>query len=183
MNYGALILAAGSSSRLGRPKQLVHLEGETLLDRSIRIAQEAGCTPVVVVLGAYENRIRNHCKLQGCLIITNPNWSDGMGTSLSCGVRMFDDVQGVIVMTCDMPSVTSDHLRSLASSGAATASSYAGHKGVPAYFPRDLFPELMKIMGDSGAKDLLRSADAIELAGGAVDIDTQADLARIGSAD
>jgi CTP:molybdopterin cytidylyltransferase MocA len=179
MKCGALILAAGASTRLGQPKQLIVLEGETLLGRSIRIAREAGCEPVVVVLGAYEALIRARCKFQDVSIISNADWADGMGTSLSRGAREFKDVLGIIVMTCDMPTVTADHLRNLASSGELRASAYAGRKGVPAYFPSSLFPQLIALSGETGAKGLLRSAVGTELNGGELDIDTVEDLAGL----
>jgi molybdenum cofactor cytidylyltransferase len=178
MKCGALILAAGTSARLGFPKQLVRFWGETLLERSIRIAKEAACAPVVVVLGAYEDQIRKQCRLQDVLVISNPDWARGMGTSLSRGVREFENVPGILVMTCDMPAVTPDHLRMLAASGAVTASSYSGRTGVPAYFPTDLFPSLLTVTGDGGAKDLLRSAHRIDLHDGEFDVDTTEDLAQ-----
>ncbi len=178
MKCGALILAAGASTRLGHPKQLLRLGSETLLDRSVRIATEAGCAPVVVVLGASEGQIRSQCKLQGVLIVSHPDWSDGMGTTLSRGVREFDDVQGILVMTCDMPAVTADHLCALAASEQVTASSYGGRKGVPAYFPRDRFPQLLELKGDRGAIELLRHAQGVELSGGEFDVDTSDDLAK-----
>ncbi len=175
---GALILAAGASTRLGHPKQLVRLGNETLLDRSVRIAGEAGCAPVVVVLGASEDRIRNECKLKDVLIVSHPDWAEGMGTSLSRGVREFEDVQGILVMTCDMPAVTAHHLRALAASEQVTASSYGGRKGVPAYFPRDQFPKLLELKGDRGAIELLQNARRVELSGGDLDVDTSDDLAK-----
>jgi CTP:molybdopterin cytidylyltransferase MocA len=178
MKCGALIIAAGASTRLGFPKQVVRLGNETLLDRSIRIATEAGCSPIVVVVGAFEDTIRGQCKLHGIALISNPDWEDGMGTSLSKGVRMFGDIPGILVMTCDMPAVTPDHLRALARTRVLTASSYAGRSGVPAYFPNNLFPELAKIRGDMGARSLLKGANQVELRGGELDVDTTEDLVK-----
>lgn len=176
MKCGALILAAGASTRLGHPKQLVRLGNETLLDRSVRIAREAGCVPVVVMLGASEDQIRDQCELQDALVISHPDWAEGMGTTLSRGVRAFDNVQGILVMTCDMPAVTADHLRTLAASEEIAVSSYGGHKGVPAYFPRDRFSKLLELRGDIGARELLQSANGVELPGGELDVDTSDDL-------
>jgi molybdenum cofactor cytidylyltransferase len=178
MRCGALILAAGASTRLGHPKQLIRLGNETFLDRSVRIAREAGCAPVVVVLGASEERIRDQCKLQDVLIVSHPDWAEGMGTTISRGVREFGDVQGILVMTCDMPAVTADHLGKLVASEQVAASSYGGSNGVPAYFPRDLFPELIDLKGDTGARELLRSAHGIELPGGELDVDTFEELEK-----
>jgi CTP:molybdopterin cytidylyltransferase MocA len=176
MKCGALILAAGASTRLGDLKQLARLGDETLLDRSIRIAREAGCAPIVVILGASEERIRSECKLPDVSLLSNPDWQQGMGRSISFGVGESGNVPGVLVMTCDMPAVTAEHLRALAASGTMSASSYAGRKGVPAYFPREMFPELLKLQGDAGARELLRSANAIKLTGGELDVDTPEDL-------
>jgi molybdenum cofactor cytidylyltransferase len=178
MTCGALILAAGASSRLGHPKQLVRLGNETLLDRSVRIAREAGCIPVVVVLGAAEDQIRDQCKLQDVLIVSHPDWAQGMGTTLSRGVQAFEDVQGILVMTCDMPAVTADHLCTLMASEQVAASSYGGRKGVPAYFPRNQFPQLLELKGDVGARELLRFAQEVQLPCGELDVDTSDDLAK-----
>ena len=80
-------------------------------------------------------------------------------------------------MTCDQPAVTADHLCALASSTEPTASSYANRQGVPAWFPRASFPDLLQLTGDSGARDLLKQARTIDLPGGDLDIDTADDLA------
>jgi molybdenum cofactor cytidylyltransferase len=178
MKCGALILAAGGSTRLGQPKQLVRLHGEALLERAIRIARSADCEPIVIVLGASEDLIRSECALRGVSIVSNPDWHEGVGRSLSLGVRALQDVDGLLVLTCDMPSVTAEHLRALALSGHVTGSAYAGRKGVPAYFPASAFSKLAEMTGDAGAKELLRSADAVDLPGGELDIDTPEDLAR-----
>ena len=85
MKCGALILAAGASSRLGTPKQLVRLRQETLLYRSIRISKEAGCSPVVVVLGAFEDQIRRQCNLQDTVVVSHAEWADGIGDVVGSG--------------------------------------------------------------------------------------------------
>jgi CTP:molybdopterin cytidylyltransferase MocA len=82
-------------------------------------------------------------------------------------------------MTCDMPAVASDHLQALTASGVITASCYAGRNGVPAYFPRAAFSELARLSGDSGARELLRTAPAIVLPHGEFDVDTPYDLAMM----
>ncbi|HEV2709494.1 MAG TPA: nucleotidyltransferase family protein [Edaphobacter sp.] len=178
MKSGALILAAGASTRLGHPKQLVRLRGETLLDRCVRIAREAGCAPVVIVLGAFEDQIRDQCKLEDALIVSPSDWAEGMGTTLSRGVQAFEEVQGILVMTCDMPAVTADHLQTLMALEQVAASSYGGRKGVPVYFPKDQFPRLLELKGDVGARELLRFAHEVELPGGELDVDTSEDLAK-----
>jgi molybdenum cofactor cytidylyltransferase len=161
---------------LGTPKQLLQLNGESLLDRSIRISREAGCRPIIVVLGAAEEEIRSRCVLSNVTVVTNPAWAEGMGTSLACGMTAFEQERGVIVMTCDMPAVTPEHLRALEITGQLTASFYAGRKGVPAYFPSSAFAELRALKGDTGARNLLREAGCVPLPHGEIDVDTWADL-------
>jgi molybdenum cofactor cytidylyltransferase len=182
VSHGAVILAAGASSRLGVPKQLVRWQKEALLARSIRVAIEAGCHPVVVVLGAYEAQIRSECDLSRVIAVSNPRWTDGMGRSLSLGIAALSEdvtIGGAMVMTCDMPAVSAGHLLRLAASGKATASHYADRTGVPAYFPREDWPALHALRGPHGARDLLAAAVAIPLPGGDLDVDTPDDLRRL----
>jgi molybdenum cofactor cytidylyltransferase len=175
----AIILAAGGSTRLGQPKQLVLLKGETFLERAVRTAKAAGCQPIAVVLGASANDIQTKCNLQDAAILFNPHWKSGMGSSVNVGLRAVEQSEGVVVMTCDQPAVTSTHLRALMASGRTTASAYAGRRGVPAYFPASIFPKLMQLEGDAGARELLRDADTVPLPGGELDIDTPEDLAKL----
>jgi molybdenum cofactor cytidylyltransferase len=178
----AVVLAAGASTRLGEPKQLVMLGEETLLERAVRTAREAGCAPVVVVLGGSDsvNRIRERCDLGDAVVILNEAWAEGMASSIRAGlvaVRVgVDGADGVVLLTCDQPAVTAEHLRALSSAGVVTASAYAGRRGVPAYFPAAAFSELMKLRGDAGARELLRGAAAVELPNGELDVDTANDV-------
>jgi molybdenum cofactor cytidylyltransferase len=162
---------------MGRPKQLLKLGGEYLLERAVRTARQAGFSPIVVVLGAAEKEIRTACNLSKTSIVSHSKWGEGMGTSIATGMRAITevDVAGVIVMTCDMPAVTTDHLRRLAASGDITGSTYGDRNGVPAYFPRSVFAELLELSGDKGARDLLCSKNAVELRQGNLDIDTPED--------
>jgi molybdenum cofactor cytidylyltransferase len=175
---GAVILAAGASQRLGEPKQLARIGAENLLERSVRVAHGAGCTPVIVVLGAAAKSIRLASRLEDADVVVNENWAEGMGASVRVGVGRMRDVDGCVLMTCDMPAVTAVHLRTLMELEQMAASSYAGRRGVPAYFPASLFPALMELRGDAGARELLRSARCEELPGGELDVDTVEDLAR-----
>lgn len=172
MKIAAVILAAGASVRFGSLKQLARLGSETLLERAVRVAREAGCSLVVVVLGASADLIQAGSSLGDAHVVVNGDWAVGMGGSIACGVRTLHDVDGCIVMTCDMPAVTAEHLRLLMASGTVTASAYAGRRGVPAYFPSVMFDRLLELHGDAGAREMLRSARCVELAGGELDIDT-----------
>lgn len=186
-SIAAIILAAGASTRLGHPKQLATLNGETLLDRAVRIAREAGSSPIVVVLGAEAARIRAVCPLHRAHIVLNDRWREGMASSIRAGIAALiklaqpqppNALAGALLLTCDQPAVTPDHLRALAASGDLTASAYAGRRGVPAYFPAPSFAALTQLIGDSGARDLLLAARAIPLPLGEFDIDTPESLAE-----
>jgi molybdenum cofactor cytidylyltransferase len=176
----AVVLAAGASTRLGEPKQLVVLGGETLLERAVRTAREAGCAPVVVVLGAAHVEVLGHSRIGDAVPVINAEWMEGMASSIRLGVRTLGcvakDAKGVVLMACDQPAVTAAHLRALMGSGKVTASAYAGRRGVPAYFPMAAFAELMSLRGDAGARELLREVDAIDLPDGDVDVDTAVDV-------
>jgi molybdenum cofactor cytidylyltransferase len=177
VRVAAVVLAAGSSSRLGSPKQLVRLGGENLLERAVRVAREAGCAPVVVVLGASADLIRLQCDFGDACVVVNEDWASGMGGSVAAGVSYLKGVDGCVVMTCDMPAVTGAHLK-LLMGGEVTASSYAGRKGVPAFFPAGVFEKLMALRGDVGARELLAGARCEELLDGELDVDTVGDLER-----
>jgi molybdenum cofactor cytidylyltransferase len=180
VNVAAIILAAGASTRLGEPKQLVTLGDERLLERAVRVAREAGCAPIVVVLGASAASILAECRLGNANVVMNPDWGEGMAASIRCGVRSLDeDCGAAILMTCDQPAVTAGHLRQLIAGciDKPVASSYAGRLGVPACFPAGYFGELLWLTGDEGARRLLESALTVDLAGGELDIDTPLTLA------
>ena len=180
MRVAAIILAAGASTRLGEPKQLVTLGGERLLERAVHVAQQAGCDPIVVVVGAHAEMIVAQCHLDLARTVVNPDWSEGMASSIRCGIGQLDDApDAAILMTCDQPAVTAEHLRALmqAEIDVPVASHYAGRRGVPACFPAASFVELSLLAGEEGARRLLQSPLTIELVGGELDIDTPQTLA------
>lgn len=178
-----IVLAAGASTRLGEPKQMLRVGGETLLDRAVRVAEEAGLSPMVVVLGAGAKGIAASCDLRRTWVVVHAGWAEGMGSSVRAGIELtegFGEVDGAVVMTCDMPGVTAGHLRRLLGMpGEVVASRYGGRTGVPAYFPRASFAELLRLRGDAGARELLRGATTVELEGGEMDVDTAADAERV----
>jgi molybdenum cofactor cytidylyltransferase len=187
----AVIIAAGTSSRLGQPKQLLMLEGETLLQRAIRIAHKAGARPVLVVLGAHRDEIEAQVDFAGSNIVVNPNWEEGMASSIRAGVEALAEetgCSGVLLMICDQPRVTPEHLGRMIdafrhSETSAIASVYAGKRGIPAIFPRKVFAELLALHGDKGASRLLSEPDrqvvGIVLDGGEMDIDRPEDLSHL----
>jgi CTP:molybdopterin cytidylyltransferase MocA len=177
----AIVLAAGASKRLGEPKQLATIAGETLLQRAVRTVREAGCTPIVVVLGAAYVEILAHNQLRDAMPVINDKWQEGMASSIRLGVRTLqsiaNDAEGALLMTCDQPAVTAQHLKLLMVKQEVKASRYAGRTGVPAYFPNKYFPQLISLTGDSGARTLLAQARYEDLLHGELDIDTAEDLA------
>jgi molybdenum cofactor cytidylyltransferase len=186
---GAIILAAGSSSRLGTPKQTILYEGKTLLQRAAEAAQGAGCDPVIIVLGAHENAILAHFSYKSAIIVHNYNWHEGMGTSIAVGMdallQVDNTVDTVIIMVCDQPFADAALLRELIEHQKQTgkgiaASAYADTMGVPALFDKKYFNTLMELGGDEGAKKimLLHKEDVtlISFEKGVVDIDTVEDV-------
>lgn len=182
MSVAAVVLAAGASRRLGEPKQLVRLGGETLLERAVREAREAGCSPVIVVLGANYVQVLTGCSLGDVVTVINDQWEEGMGSSIRLGVQacqnVFAEAEGLIVMTCDQPAVTGGYLMRLIADRDLKASRYAGRTGVPAYFPKEHFDTLLALSGDAGARELLRDVRYVELPGGELDVDTAEELER-----
>lgn len=180
MTPAAIVLAAGASQRLGQPKQLVRLGKETLLERAVRLCEEADCSPIFVVLGASADLIASQSLLPNATVIVNHRWAEGMASSIAAGVRALgESAEGCLIVTCDMPAITAKHLRRLSSSGQLTASSYSGKRGVPAFFPASSFADLLELRGDAGARDLLRLAPTVDLPGGECDVDTPEDLERL----
>ncbi len=193
MSVAAIVLAAGASHRLGRPKQLLSFAGETLLERNIRLAAEAGASPVVAVIGAHYAAICAAVAFQQAIPVLNDQWQQGMATSILSGLNEVEfrapDSEGVLILSCDQPRLTAEHLRDLLNAfraqpePAIAASTYLGSRGVPAIFPRAIFPALRSLHGDKGARALLLapSCPVVEcpFAGGEVDIDLPADLEHL----
>ena len=187
----AILLAAGASNRLGQPKQLLRVESEMLLDHAVRVTRAAGFNPVFVVLGAHSDAIQRAAHLEGCTILINSGWSEGMASSIRCGVRAVQEqcseASGVLLLVCDQPALTTEHLQTLlaahcaAPPAAIIASHYAGRPGVPILAPRLLFPQLLALTGDRGARDFLRTDERelveIPFISGEWDIDRPEDMA------
>ena len=141
MSVAAVILAAGASRRLGRPKQSVMLQGEMLIERAVRIAREAQLAPVIVVVPSHADFLTT-LEDADCVVVMNEFAASGMASSIRLGVQTIPpEASGVLIMTCDQPGVQPDHLQALCTEPAViTGSAYAGRIGVPAYFPASSFP-------------------------------------------
>lgn len=174
------MLAAGASKRLGTAKQRLVLGGEMLLERAVRVA-EGAVEPVFVVISDGEETEFWVKTLVKCTVVVNRDAAEGMASSIRAGVgsAMAVGADGVVILACDQPAVTAFHLRRLVERGdGVVASGYAGRRGVPAYFPARVFPELMGLRGDVGAREMLQGAEVVELSGGELDVDTVEDLER-----
>jgi len=190
MPVAAIVLAAGASRRLGQPKQLLRLDGETLLPRVLRLAGEAGATPLFAVLGAHREIVAASIRNCGAQVVFNPQWEQGIASSICAGLGALDaGAAGALLLGCDQTRLTASHLRAMMEAFAAqpapsiVASRYAGVLGIPALFPRSAFPELLALRGDKGARALLLQPSCpllpIEFPGGEIDIDLPADLKDI----
>lgn len=192
MSTGIVILAAGESARMGEPKQLLAFRGTTLLRQAIDTALALAGAPVAVVLGAHAAEIRAQLDEPRVLLIENPHWREGMGGSLRTGLGALltahQEISAVIFLVCDQPFLDAATLRTLISTHATThsaivAAEYGGTLGVPALFARALFPELLAVKGDAGARQIIRAhreqAIGVPFPDGAVDIDTPADFSRL----
>ncbi len=189
----AIVLAAGASRRLGQPKQLLKLDGETLVERAVRLTNEAGAAPVIAVLGAHFGLIRAAVALEGAIHVVNDAWEQGIASSICVGVEALETVareaSGALILSCDQPRLTAGHLQALIheftlqNQPAIVASAYAGVHGVPAVFPRAAFGCLLALRGDHGARSLLAEPEwpvlALRFEGGEVDIDQPGDLAQL----
>jgi molybdenum cofactor cytidylyltransferase len=188
-NVAAVILAAGGSSRLGRPKQLLTFRGETLVRRAVRAAAEAGCDPVIVVVGDLGDAIRIELQPTSAIIVENPDWQRGLGTSIRRGLQeVVGSIDAVVLLTCDQPLVDKAVIAELIAMSEKTgkpmvASSYANTLGVPALFDRSCFADLLALPDDSGAKTLIAARPndvaAVAFEPGALDIDTPEDFERL----
>lgn len=183
-----VLLAAGGSSRLGQPKQLLRHEGTSLVRRAAEQALAAS-PAVTVVLGARRDEVGAQLRGLAVRCVDNPDWALGQGSSLHAGLRALPpDVDGAVLMLCDQLRVDTAHLRSLIATFERTrapivASAYAGTRGVPALFSRALFPELAALPPTGGARGLISRDPSrvveVPLPGGEEDVDTAEDVLRL----
>jgi molybdenum cofactor cytidylyltransferase len=187
----AVILAAGASTRMGTPKQLLQFQGRSLLRTVTETAIAADCDPIYVVLGAYFNQIQSEVSALPVHIVENREWQMGMGASICSGIQALPtqtpDVEAAILLLCDQPFVSPqliEQLKSLhySSRQPIVASIYQNTIGVPALFHSTLFSELVSLPLSEGAKTLIQRHQnkvmTIDFALGAIDLDTPEDYQR-----
>lgn len=193
---GVVLLAAGGSRRLGQPKQLVQIDGESLVVRTARrlISLEPAC--LVVVTGASTAEVTDQLNSLPVQPVFNPDWKLGMGTSIALGLSQLPhEAEGVLIMLCDQWRVDSNDLKSLAERWKVDISRIIASRwidsetpvyGPPAIFPRKLFHVLSELNGDRGARSIIgKHLDLVEfvaLENAAADLDVPGDLQRIFSA-
>ncbi len=188
MDLGIILLAAGSSSRMGTSKLLLDIHGVPLLTYIATIALQSGIGEVVVVLGANESEHRNAVGHIPVDIVFNPHWERGMGGSIKVGLQHFmarkPSLSSILVMVCDQPLLTSEHLKKLNekfinSRKPIVASSYSDTSGVPAIFEKSLFTEILSMSDEQGARKIIVAHPDktinIEFKDGSVDLDTPED--------
>ncbi|WP_020481316.1 nucleotidyltransferase family protein [Methylomonas sp. MK1] len=188
-NVHAIILAAGASSRMGSPKQLLIWQDRPLLAHALTNAQSVLADRVVVVLGANAEAIKAAVDLDGISVALNPDWADGMAGSIRAGIEALPATAGaVLLMLCDQPLINAAHLQNLLRAWqqapeCIVASQYAESFGVPAVFPAEFFQQLASLTGDRGAKSLLAKLDShlvkIPLPEAELDIDNSEDYSYL----
>lgn len=193
MSTAFLLLAAGASSRLGQPKQLLPYQGQTLLRRAAETAVAAATgAPVVVVTGALHQELLPELTGLPVVVARCPGWEQGMGASLKYGLAMLESLcsawASVIVLLCDQPHVTPALLLQLRDTYERTgqpivAAGYSGTQGVPVLFGATVLPLLRELPNQAGAAQLLRQHPGlmatVPFPAGAVDVDTQAQYAAL----
>jgi molybdenum cofactor cytidylyltransferase len=191
MRVAAVVLAAGGSTRFGGPKQLAVFRGETFVRYVVAATIEAGCAPVIVVVGENAAQITSELTGLAVSIVVHPQWSNGLGSSIGVGLRHVIDsaaeLEAAILLACDQPFVTAATLKQLiqlrlTSGKPIVASAYAATLGIPALFDRSCFPDLLRLKGDSGAKGIIFSRQhdvaPFNFPAAAIDIDTPMDYQR-----
>ncbi|WP_139923150.1 NTP transferase domain-containing protein [Hymenobacter sp. DG01] len=188
-----ILLAAGASTRLGRPKQLLRYHGQTLLRRAAEtaIAAAAGAA-VVVVTGAQHHALLPELAGLPVTVAHCPAWKQGMGASIKCGLAALEKHQalpeGITLMLCDQPHVTPALLQQLAATHVATgraivACAYASVHGVPVFFSASAVPLLRQLPDEAGAGQLLKRHSelvaSVPFPQGAIDVDTEAQYAAL----
>lgn len=185
--HAAVVLAAGGSTRLGRPKQLLTRDGETLVHRAARLALESGASRVLVVVGAYADDVAAAVRDLPVECVVNGRWSEGLAGSVRITAEsLATHAHATLLLTCDQPALEVDHLQSLldasrrAPSGSA-ATRFGDRVGIPAVVAPTLMRAALAVQGDCGLRDVLNAEGAGVIACDApdlgLDIDTPDDVA------
>jgi molybdenum cofactor cytidylyltransferase len=183
-----LLLAAGSSSRMGKPKMLLTFNNKTFLQHIIDETKKLSDAPLLVVTGCYHSLTAPILTAQNIPYIENKNWQEGMGSSIQTGVEYilskYPDTENIIITVCDQPHISFSLFNKLIEAHTKTgkniiASTYNGTAGTPVLFGKKYFEQLRQLKGQYGAKKIIQqfSQDVfcIDFPEGATDIDTPED--------
>jgi molybdenum cofactor cytidylyltransferase len=183
----AAVLAAGASTRFGSAKQLAKFGTQTLIEHVQTVLLNSSVDDVVVVLGSNLEAIRQHI-LPGANVLVNENWQEGIAASIrqAADFANSQSASHLLLLVCDQPFVSSclvDKIVAISKfePDKIIACRYGDAIGVPALFPRQLFPSLLALEGDAGAKSIIKQAEQVELIDfpeGLIDIDSQADIPK-----
>lgn len=179
-----MVLAAGESRRMGFAKLLLRHRGQSLLARAVATAAES-CDAVWVVVGAFERRYRDEAEAAGAQVVVNPDWREGLASSLRRGVEALPaEYDAALILLADQPFVRKGHLEALLERRRTDGcdlvlSRYQGVLGAPALVHRSLFPQLLTLRGARGARALTRVASSVGEVplGASQDVDTPEDVA------
>lgn len=188
MNVAAIILAAGSSSRMGRSKQMLEINGEKLLAKTVKTVLASEIRDVVVVLGADEPVHRQILTPFAVRTVFNDQWKKGMGSSIKAGLHHLisagSSCDAVIIFVCDQPVLTPGIISGILQRFGQTkkpviASGYSNVPGVPVLFAKPYFPKLEGLPDDQGAKRIIQQNPSdvviVPFPGGEIDLDTMQD--------
>lgn len=187
-----LLLAAGSSSRIGKPKMLLSFNGKTLLQHAIDEVNKLKHCKLLVVTGCYHSLLKEILVQQQIDFIENQHWEEGMGSSIQKGIthimQQYSNADSVIILVCDQPHISSSLLQELIQVKQQTnkgiiAAAYNDTTGTPVLFDKKYFEQLALLNVQYGAKKLLQQfkddVAKLPFALGAVDIDTKEDYENL----
>lgn len=190
-NIAVVVLAAGGSTRLGRPKQLVQFKGETLLEHTLKQVNMLGFQRKVLVLGSRHEEILGKIDANGYQVVINSDWEQGMASSIKLGLKAAsagEDLDQALFLVSDQPFLERTNLiklvhAQLTKNPKATYSKYGDSIGVPAIFSKEAFPLLVQLEGDEGAKKLIHLKDfdygTEVFSKGGFDVDTEEDVQQL----
>lgn len=190
-NIGLVLLAAGGSIRLGRPKQLIRFNGKTLIQHAIDSAVDVPLKSRVLVLGSSEDQILGMIDTKSFHTCRNENWEDGMASSLKKGIkeslRIEPNLNAILILVSDQPFISMELLNEMIelykSQSSIVVCQYGDVKGVPVLFGSKYFNELLQLSGDQGARKIMmkyeKMQSVVKFDQGNFDIDTMEDLDRL----
>jgi molybdenum cofactor cytidylyltransferase len=180
-----LLLAAGSSSRMGQPKMLLPFKSSTMLQHIIDEVKAIKNTTLLIVTGCYHKLIEQSLARQQIPLIKNEQWQNGMGTSIQTGMayllQQYPAATTVLIMVCDQPFISASLLQQMITTKETTGKNivsctYSGTFGTPVLFDKKYFNELLLLQGTTGAKKLVNQFKTdlaiVNFAAGSIDIDT-----------